>query len=76
MLQLSKLKGKIAIIAIIVMFFVAGTALAQAETKTKICRHCKEEKHVCKARKQESKIQSKANKQLCKEICKENKQQK
>jgi len=76
MLQLSKLKGKMAIIAIIVMFFIAGAAQAQAEPKTKICRHCKVEKHVCKALKKENKIQSKANKQLCKEICKENKRQK
>jgi len=76
MIQLSNLKGKMALIAIIVMFIIAGTAHAQAEPKTKLCRHCKEEKHVCKALKQERKIQSKANKQLCKEICKEDKQQK
>lgn len=64
-----------AIIAIILMFIIAGAAHA-TEPKTKICKHCKEEKHVCKARKQESKIQSKANKQLCKELCNEKKRQK
>jgi len=76
MIKLSNVKGKMAIIAIMVMFIFAGTAYVQAEPKTKICRHCKEEKYVCKAQKQERKIQNKANKQLCKEICKENKRQK
>jgi len=83
MIQLSFFKGKMAIIAIIVMFIIAGTAHAHvgaglapalAEPKTQLCRRCNVEKHECKARKQESKNQSKANKQLCKERCKENKQ--
>ena len=78
MLQLSNLKrvmSKMALIAIITMFF-AGIAYAQTEPKTELSGSCKQEKQLCKAQKKERKIQSKANKQLCKEICKENKRQK
>ena len=86
--NLNRLMSKMAIIAILTMFFVGianaqtvqntqqmAQAIEQSAPKTKLCKGCKEEKHVCKARKRESRIQNKANKQLCREQCREKRRQ-
>jgi uncharacterized GH25 family protein len=85
LINLNRVMSKMAMIAIITMLFAgivnahtvqntrqSEQAIEQSEPKIKLCRHCKEEKQVCKARKQENRIQRKANRQLCREICREN----